>query len=103
MVARGVTHMHQRGFVHFDLKPGNILVNLNESHQIVDIKIADFGLSKEMRSDFKAGSDSIGTVAYMAPQMLEIDSKFDSRIDAWSLGIMLCQLLVGYLPFYSIN
>ena len=90
MVASGVSHMHKHGFVHFDLKPANILLNLNEDGQIVDIKIADFGLSREKRSDFKAGKDSIGTIAFMAPQMLELDQVFDERIDAWSLGIMLC-------------
>ena len=101
-VARGIDHIHSCGIVHFDLKPANILVNIDkESDCITSVKIADFGVSKSKRDNYSTANDIPGTLSFMAPEMLRVNSTFDHRIEAWSLGVMLHQLLTGKLPFTS--
>jgi len=85
--------------IHFDLKPQNILVNLDFIGIINDVRICDFGLSGTTEQEMKGGRDSRGTIHYMAPEMLFHDVKFDKRIDAWALGVILYRLITGNLPF----
>lgn len=99
-IARGVKYMHDQGLVHFDLKPANILVNLDpQTGFITSLKISDFGLTKPKQDKFSTGTHLQGTISFMAPEMLTRDKTFDSRIEAWSLGIILYQMLIGKLPF----
>ena len=89
------------GFMHFDIKPGNILVNLDTNNRIIDVKITDFGLCREKRDDYIAGKHTHGTINCLAPEMLIANHKFDHRVDAWSLGIILYFMLTAKFPFYS--
>ena len=70
MIANGVSHIHEQGFVHFDLKQTNILVNFDNKKRIISAKITDFGLAKENNRQFLAGQDTCGTLISMAPEML---------------------------------
>lgn len=88
---------HERGIVHRDVKPGNILL---DNHG--DSYLADFGLAK-----FTAGSQSglgdmylVGTPEYMSPEQVMGDAT-DHRSDIYSLGVILYELLAGRLPFYD--
>ncbi len=90
-ICSALDYIHQRGIIHFDLKPGNIMVNEQEY-----IKILDFGLASRI-----SGSEKItakGTLEYMAPEML-LGERVDSRADLYSLGIILFELIAGRLPF----
>jgi serine/threonine-protein kinase len=92
-----LTTAHERGIVHRDVKPGNILLD-----QHGDAYLADFGLAK-----FAAGSQEglgdlylVGTPEYMSPEQVMGDPT-DHRSDVYSLGVILFELLAGRLPFYD--
>lgn len=99
-IAEAVHHAHQRGLIHRDLKPGNILVD--ESGQP---KILDFGVARVTDGDTQATSQTdvgqlVGTLAYMSPeQVLGDPLEIDIRSDVYSLGVILYELLAGTLPY----
>ena len=97
-VCDAVSHAHEHGVVHRDLKPGNILVAENG-----EPKILDFGIARVTDSDVMtmqtAVGDVIGTVPFMSPEQVIGDSStIDARSDVYSLGAVLYQLLSGRLP-----
>jgi tetratricopeptide (TPR) repeat protein/predicted Ser/Thr protein kinase len=103
-VSEAVHHANQRGLIHRDLKPGNILVD--ETGQP---KILDFGVARVIEADsqedaqltMQTGSGQIvGTLAYMSPeQVLGDPLDVDTRSDVYSLGVILYELLSGRLPY----
>ena len=103
-VCAAVQHAHQKGVIHRDLKPGNVLVSDLDGR--LQIKIIDFGLAKAMNtrllqeSLFTEMGVVLGTPEYMAPEQADPSNlDVDTRADVYSLGVMLYQLLVGQLPF----
>ncbi len=102
-VCEAVNHAHQRGLIHRDLKPGNILVD--ETGQP---RILDFGVARVTGSDERATQKTdlgqiVGTLAYMSPeQVLGDPLEMDTRSDVYSLGVILYELLAGGLP-YEVN
>ena len=100
-VARAVQHAHERGVLHRDLKPGNILLDAGDTPHI-----SDFGLATLLGSDGAgvstgqtlAGSP-LGTPAYMAPEQVRGDRAVTTASDLWSLGAILYELLAGRPPF----
>lgn len=98
-IVLAVGHLHQRNFVHRDLKLENIFVNSN-----YDIKLGDFGLTKEaMNKKTNLLSTVCGTLYYTAPEII-LNQKYDGKkTDIWSLGIILYCLGAGSLPWQSTN
>jgi serine/threonine protein kinase len=90
----GLAEAHKQGMFHRDVKPGNIMITDDD-----EIKILDFGLAKPLSGTkiTKTGV-AMGTAAYMSPEQIE-GEKIDTRTDIWSLGVMMYEMLLGYLPF----
>lgn len=91
----GMKVLNSHHVVHRDLKPENVLLSSPESDAV--LKIADFGLSRMMHPN-----DHVETVCgsplYMAPEVLQFQ-EYDDKVDMWSIGVILFELLHGYPPF----
>ena len=88
----GLSFLHDRGLVHRDLKPANIFSDAGV------VKIGDVGLSKFIsESRRSAQTQSVGTVYYMAPEVAR--GRYGKEVDVYSMGIMLCEMLCGRVPF----
>ncbi|MCB1096002.1 MAG: protein kinase [Verrucomicrobiae bacterium] len=97
MISRAVHHAHQRGVLHRDLKPGNILIDAEGNPWLTD-----FGLAKLVHRDsgLTRTSDRLGTPDYMAPEMVDgTGEEVSTACDVWALGVILWQSLYGSLPF----
>jgi serine/threonine-protein kinase len=92
-VCAGLQYSHQRGVVHRDIKPGNIMMTTDGQ-----VKIADFGIARLENSSMTQVGTLIGTPSYMAPEQFR-GEPVDLRADIWSSGVMLYQLLTGEKPF----
>lgn len=97
--ARALAFAHERGVVHRDIKPDNILINEEDGR----VMVTDFGIARAITdgSDARltATGMAIGTPAYMSPEQSMGEREVDGRSDLYSLGIVGYQMLTGELPF----
>ena len=96
-LAEGLAHAHERGILHLDLKPSNVLVTDDGVPMLLD-----FGLAYDIRSGHY--DQTGGTLRYMSPEQLEAYAAHrattpDARMDLYSLGVMFYELLTGQHPF----
>ena len=91
----GAEKMHGARIVHRDIKPQNILVGDGRSV----VKLSDFGLA--MSTDEPPPYEAAGTLWYMAPEMLLEKPDYDERVDAWSLGCVMAELVNGGRPLFQ--
>lgn len=112
-ILSGLKYLHDHDIIHRDIKPENILLDItpktnphqkqtgpwDEDELDVRVKIADFGLAKFI-GELKFTNTLCGTPAYVAPEILTHDSrKYTTKVDLWSLGVLLYVCLCGFPPF----
>ena len=98
-VAAALDAAHAAGLLHRDIKPGNILITGEPGHEFV--YVADFGIARSTTSDADertATGATVGSLGYIAPERFA-QSEEDRRVDVYSLGCLLFELLTGRAPF----
>ena len=95
---------HQKGIIHRDVKPTNVLVTLHDGRPVA--KVIDFGVAKALsqqlteRTIYTQFAQMLGTPLYMSPEQAEMSGlDIDTRSDIYSLGVLLYELLTGTTPF----
>jgi serine/threonine protein kinase len=103
-VCHAVQHAHQKGIIHRDIKPTNVLVALHDGRPVS--KVIDFGIAKAThqrlteKTLYTSFRQIIGTPQYMSPEQAEFsDLDIDTRSDIYSLGVLLYELLTSTTPF----
>jgi serine/threonine protein kinase len=97
-IAEGLAHAHERGVVHRDLKPGNVLFDAEGRAKIADLGIAQLGGAVTLT---EAGT-ILGTAAYMSPEQAAGETATPAS-DVYSFGVVLYRMLTGRLPFEAGN
>src|SRR4051794_3830587 len=106
--ARALAFAHERGVVHRDIKPGNVLLASGSA------TVTDFGVAKALSTARRSGEKgngngltntgmSLGTILYMAPEQAAGDPDIDGRADIYSLGITAYEMLAGKAPFATLS
>jgi serine/threonine protein kinase len=95
-IATGLRAAHEKGIVHRDIKPGNVLLE----NGVERVKIVDFGLAQVIfeSSDITSQGQTLGTPRFMAPEQIE-GSRVDERADLFSLGCVVYMMCCGHPPF----
>ncbi len=99
-ILRALQHAHDKGIVHRDIKPQNIMLLPDGT-----IKVADFGIARFSRQDIRATRNTdkaIGSVHYISPEQARGDIT-DEKADIYSVGVMMYEMLTGQLPFEADN
>jgi WD40 repeat protein/serine/threonine protein kinase/tetratricopeptide (TPR) repeat protein len=103
-VCEGIHHAHQKGIIHRDIKPYNILISVHDDKAVP--KIIDFGIAKAITQPLTDKTfvtfqgQLLGTPEYMSPEQVDLATQdIDTRSDIYSLGVVLYELLAGVLPF----
>jgi eukaryotic-like serine/threonine-protein kinase len=101
---QAIQHAHQKGVIHRDVKPSNVLVTLHDGKPVP--KVIDFGVAKALNQQLTEHSiytrfaQMVGTPLYMSPEQAELSGlDVDTRADIYSLGVLLYELLTGTTPF----
>lgn len=107
-VCNALEHAHQKGIIHRDIKPNNIMVTNHDGRPTP--KIIDFGIAKAINDPltdktlFTNYGEMIGTPLYMSPEQSELsEPDVDTRTDIYSLGVLLYELLTGTTPFHDLK
>jgi len=88
-LADALKYVHSKGYLHRDLKPDNVLLNVDQNKEFIQLKLSDMGLSR--RGEVITGHTLAGTPLYMAPEILN-SLGYDKPVDVWSFSLILWQI-----------
>jgi serine/threonine protein kinase len=91
----GIAELHKRGIIHRDIKSDNVLIERGTA----SIKLTDFGYSCQLTQEKRMRESRVGTLYWMAPEILKGNNLYDERCDVWSLGVFAFELAEHYPPF----
>lgn len=108
-VAGALHAAHEKGIIHRDIKPENVFLLERKNHDFV--KVVDFGISKSLAPEDEGGNSPrltqtgmvLGTPLYMSPEQARGSEKLDRRIDVYSLGVIMYEMITGEVPFHGSN
>lgn len=102
-IAHALGFAHQRGIIHRDVKPSNVMLRPSEDGETFDAVLMDFGIAKlrEVHTRYTATSGAIGTIDYMAPEQITLAREADYRADLYALGVMMYEMLTGKPVFHG--
>lgn len=92
-ISKALAHAHERGIIHRDIKPQNIMLLRDGT-----IKVGDFGIAALENEVYENNGEAIGSIHYIAPEQAR-GERPDARSDIYSLGVMMYEMLTGGLPF----
>lgn len=92
-ISKALAHAHERGIIHRDIKPQNIMLLRDGT-----IKVGDFGIAALKNEVYENNGEAIGSIHYIAPEQARGECP-DARSDIYSLGVMMYEMLTGGLPF----
>jgi serine/threonine-protein kinase len=100
-IADALEYAHQRGVIHRDIKPDNILLDSDSGRAMV----VDFGIARAMEAGARltVTGNAVGTPTYMSPEQAMGEREVDGRSDLYSLGVLAYQMLTGRVPFTAAN
>ncbi|TWU24168.1 Serine/threonine-protein kinase PrkC [Novipirellula galeiformis] len=108
-LADAIIHVHERGLVHRDIKPQNILLQeaaTAEGKRRLTPRLTDFGLVRDLFTESADDSEGrlVGTLHYMAPeQVIDSEHSHGEACDIFSIGVLMYQMLTGFLPHRGVN
>lgn len=93
-ICYALEYIHNKGYVHLDIKPANIMLSRNG-----EVKLMDFGVSRLLKESVEKDSSATGSLYYMSPEQTDPKNSLDRKSDIFSLGVVAYQLLTGTRPF----
>ena len=94
MTVKGLVELHSRNIIHRDIKSDNILISAEG-----EIKLADFGFAVILTEEYQGRKSKVGTLCWMAPEIIQGLHSYDARVDVWALGIFALELAMGEPPY----
>jgi serine/threonine protein kinase len=79
----GLTYLHSKNHLHRDIKPGNVLLNWRG-----EVKLSDFGISRQLPEEVDFSRTAVGTRSYMSPERIE-GGRYSFKSDVWGIGLIL--------------